>query len=94
MIKEELIAALASDADLTKGEARRVLDALISRIVYEVSQGERVDIYGFGSFYAKKGRARAVRDFDKNTMIKLPPKMEPVFKPGKWLNDAANRLED
>jgi DNA-binding protein HU-beta len=59
MNKTELIEHLASQHDLSKAEAGRVVETLIDAIVTTVKKGGTVSLPGFGSF---KQHARAARN--------------------------------
>ena len=60
MNKNDLIDAIAADADLSKASAGRALDAAIGAITGALAKGGSVSLVGFGTFSVK---ARAhVRD--------------------------------
>jgi len=61
MNKAELIEAIASDASLTKADARGALDAFIGATSKSLKGGNRVALVGFGSFSISKRKARTGR---------------------------------
>ncbi len=62
MNKAELIEAIASDAGLTKADARRALDAFVGATTKALRSGNRVALVGFGSFSISKRKARTGRN--------------------------------
>ena len=66
MNKNELIDAIASEADLSKAGAGRALDAAVAAVTAELSKGGSVSLVGFGTFSVKP---RAARD-DIDTILK------------------------
>ena len=59
MNKTELIAAVAEKADLSKKDAEAAITATVDAITEALTQGEKVQLVGFGSFEVKKRAARA-----------------------------------
>ena len=58
MNKAELINAVAAAADVSKKDAEAVIVATVDAITQALSEGERVQLVGFGSFEVKKRAAR------------------------------------
>lgn len=61
MNKAQLVEALAERGDVSKDEARRVLDSLKEVIVESVSDGTEVKIPGFVSFAPYTSPARVMK---------------------------------
>lgn len=90
MNKNELIDAIAAEADLPKAAAGRALDAAINAITDQLAKGESVAIVGFGTFAVKPRAARDGRNPRTGETIKIAASNTPSFKPGKGLKDAVN----
>lgn len=90
MNKAELIDAIAKDADLTKADAKRALDAFINATSGALKKGERVALVGFGSFSVSKRNARTGRNPQTGKEIKIAAKNVVKFKAG---NDLANIVQ-
>ena len=60
--KNDLIDAIAADADLSKASAGRALDAAIGAITGELAKGGGVSLVGFGTFSVKARAARQGRN--------------------------------
>ena len=82
MNKAELIEAIASEAKLSKADAKRALDAFIDATGKALKKGDRVALVGFGSFSVAKRAARKGRNPQSGKEIKIPAKKVVKFKPG------------
>ncbi len=87
MNKAELIDAIASDANLTKADAKRALDAFIGATTKALKKGDRVALVGFGSFSVSKREARKGRNPQSGMVITIPAKKVVKFKAGAELAD-------
>ena len=88
MNKTELIAAIADKTDLSKKDAEAAITAAIEAITEALSQQEKVQLVGFGSFEVKKRAERVGRNPKTKETIQIPASKSPVFKAGKALKDA------
>ena len=90
MNKTELTDAVAEAADLTKADAARVIDAVLSTITATLAKGEQVGVVGFGKFLVRQRAARTGRNPQTGAEIQIAAATVPAFKPGKALKDAVN----
>lgn len=88
MNKSELIDSVAAQADLSKADAGRALDAMISSISKALKKGDTVSLVGFGTFSVKKRAARTGRNPATGETIKIKASKSPAFKAGKGFKDA------
>mgnify|MGYP000624413793 CR=1 FL=1 len=88
MNKTELIAAVAEKADLSKKDAEAAITATVDAITEALTQGEKVQLVGFGSFEVKNRAARTGRNPRTKEVVEIPASKVPVFKAGKALKDA------
>ncbi|WP_346014079.1 HU family DNA-binding protein [Pseudoflavonifractor capillosus] len=88
MNKTELIAAVAEKADLSKKDAEAAITATVDAITEALTQGEKVQLVGFGSFEVKTRAARVGRNPRTGEEIPISEAKLPVFKAGKALKDA------
>ncbi len=88
MNKSELTEAIAEQADLTKADAGRALDAMINSISKTLKKGDTVSLIGFGTFSVKKRAARTGRNPATGETIKIKASKTPSFKAGKAFKDA------
>jgi len=87
MNKTELVAAVAEKTGMTKKDAERVVNATVDTIVQKLSNGEKVQISGFGNFEVKAREARVGRNPRTKEAIEIPAARQPVFKASKVLKD-------
>jgi DNA-binding protein HU-beta len=90
MNKSELIAKVATDTRLTRGEAEEVVDATIENIIRALTEGDDVRLMGFGVFTVTRRAAGKARNPKTGKIIKMPASNRPRFKPGKLLKEAVN----
>ncbi len=62
MTKAELVNAIARDADLTKAQAGKALDATVNAISEALKQGDKITIVGFGTFSVGERAARVGKE--------------------------------
>lgn len=91
MNKNELIAAVAERANLTKKDSEAAVSAMIEAITDALCEGDKVQLVGFGSFEVKKREARVGRNPKTKEPIEIPATKVPVFKAGKLLKDNVAR---
>ena len=89
--KLNLVEELVMKADLTKSEARKVVDLFFDEMSNALANGDRVEIRGLCSFYAKQYKAYAGRNPKTGEKVKIKPKKLPFFKCGKELKDRVNK---
>ena len=90
MNKSDLIDAVAGDADVSKAEAARVVDAVIDSITRALKKGDTVTLVGFGTFQVRERAARSGRNPKTGETIKIDASKNPASKAGKALKDAGN----
>ena len=87
MNKAELINAVAEKAALSKKDSEAAVNDALEAITGALSDGEKVQLVGFGSFEVKKREARVGRNPKTKEAIEIPASKVPVFKAGKALKD-------
>ena len=90
MTKAELVDFIAEEADLTKADATRALDAVVKGITEGLKKEGKVTLVGFGTFTAKKREAREGRNPQTGEAVKIAARIAPGFKAGNKLKDALN----
>ena len=90
MSKTELVEFVAAEAEVSKAEAGRVLDAVLAGIQKGLKKDGKVALVGFGTFSSKKRAAReGINPLTKQPM-KIPAKNVVSFKAGAKLKDSVN----
>lgn len=90
MNKSQLIEKIAHNADITKAEAERALNALTGAVTEELASGGDVALVGFGTFSVSERAARTGRNPQTGEAIEIAAAKVPKFKAGKGLKDAVN----
>jgi DNA-binding protein HU-beta len=90
MNKGEFITAVADAAELSKADATRAVDGVISVITTALKKGDAVTLVGFGTFEVRKRAERQGRNPKTGDTIKIAASKNPAFKAGKALKDAVN----
>ncbi|MBA9025283.1 MULTISPECIES: HU family DNA-binding protein [Bacillaceae] len=88
MNKTELVSAVAAQAELTKEDAKKAVDALIETISTTLSKEEKIQLVGFGTFEVRDRAARTGRNPQTGEEIQIAASKVPAFKPGKELKEA------
>lgn len=88
MNKGEFIDAVAVAAGLSKMDATRAVDAVISVVGNTLKKGDAVTLVGFGTFEVRSRAARQGRNPKTGETINIPAAKVPAFKAGKGLKDA------
>ena len=91
MNKSELVAKIAADANLKKGDAEKFLDAFVATVKEVIAAGDKIQLVGFGTFEAKERGAREGVNPATGEKISIPACKVPSFKPGKGLKEELNK---
>ena len=83
MNKTELIAEVAKKCGISKKDAEKAVTTTFDAL----SQGDKVQLVGFGGFETKKREARMGRNPKTKEAIEIPATTIPVFKAGKALKE-------
>jgi DNA-binding protein HU-alpha len=90
MRKPELAAAIAEQADLTKDQAARVLNAILDEISTALGRKDSVTLVGFGTFVQRHRGARTGKNPQTGEPVTIKASNTVAFKPGKALKDIVN----
>ncbi len=90
MNKTDLINNVAEQAELTKKDATKAVDAVLDTIFSALKTGDTVQLIGFGNFEVRDRAARTGRNPQTGEEIEIAASKMPAFKPGKALKEAVN----
>ncbi|SRR5512136_1078785 len=85
MNKGEFIDRLAEKSNLTKKEARKLLDNVLDLVQDALLTGDEVKLVGFGKFAVRSRKASSRINPQTKRPIQVEAKVVPLFKPGKEL---------
>lgn len=88
MNKNELVAAIAEKAGLSKVQAKAALDVAVEAVTDALAKGDKVSLIGFGTFaVVEKGERTGINPRTKET-ITIAARKAVKFKQGAELTDA------
>jgi DNA-binding protein HU-beta len=90
MNKNDLVAYIAEETELSKTDAARALDAMIDGITTGLKQNGEVRLVGFGTFIVSQRAATTGRNPRTGEEIKIAATKSAKFKAGKQLKDSVN----
>ncbi len=90
MNKNDLIAAVAEKAGVTKTDASKTVDALFDAVTGALANGDDVRIVGFGTFATAQRKASTGRNPRTGQAIQIPASRQPKFRPGAALKEKVN----
>ncbi len=84
----ELVEAIADKSGLTKKDVESTVNAFEAVVITTLKKGQKVTLTGFGTFEARKMKARAGVNPQTGAKINIPARTVPKFKAGKSFKDA------
>jgi DNA-binding protein HU-alpha len=91
MNKTQLITDIAEKAELTKVQAKAVLEQMMTSVTDSLKDGEPVQLIGFGTFKVNHRAARTGRNPQTGADIQIKAANVPAFVAGKSLKEAVNK---
>ncbi|WP_195780525.1 HU family DNA-binding protein [Priestia megaterium] len=88
MNKTELVDVVATQAELSKQDAKKAVEALFETISNTLAKEEKIQLIGFGTFEVRERAARTGRNPQTGEEMTIPASKVPAFKPGKELKEA------
>ena len=85
-----MIDAVAEESGLSKADAKKALEGVISATSKALKKGDRVALVGFGTFSIAKRAARKGRNPQTGNEIKIAAKKVVKFKAGAELATKVN----
>ena len=79
MNKQELISAIADNANLSKKDAEAALSAFVGAVETALKNGEKVQLVGFGSFEVRERAARTGRNPQTGAEMQIAAAKVPSF---------------
>jgi integration host factor subunit beta len=79
--------------NLSRKEVDLIVDTVFNRMVEALSEGERIEIRGFGSFEVRVRDARQGRNPKSGQKVFVATRKVPFFKVGKELKERINGTE-
>ncbi len=87
---QDLADRLAEAHELSKIDARAIIDTMVGAIAAAAKEGDEVALPGFGKFKVRERKAREARNPQTGAMVKVPAQRKLAFLPAKALKDSMN----
>ena len=91
MNKSDFEKHIATKHSITQKEAGNVIDMLTSSVMSALSEGNEIQLVGFGNFSVADVAARPGRNPRTGEVIQIAGYKQPRFKVGQKLKDAVNK---
>jgi integration host factor subunit beta len=88
--RAELVARLASTADVSERDAGAVVGTVLGTIGKALVQGDRIELRGFGVFSVRQRAAREARNPRTGETVQVTDKKTVHFKAGRQLHQVLN----
>ena len=90
MNNSDLIDTVATAHDLSKADAKKIIDGVITAIVDAAAKGEEISLNGFGKFKVKESAARDGRNPATGETIQIAASKKLSFTAAKAVKDKLN----
>jgi integration host factor subunit beta len=96
MTKADLVEQVAEaiGPGITKKDCALVVDGFLNAVKLALSNGDHIEIRGFGTFKVRKRKTRTARNPRTGDAVEVPARSVPVFKPSKHLRSRVARRDD
>ena len=91
MTKAELVEKVADRIHLTKKQTEAIVNILLTCVTEALSDGDKVELRGFGSFRIRQRNPREGRNPKTGDTVQIPAKKVPFFKAGKELREMVDQ---
>ena len=94
MTKADLVEQVAEaiGPGITKKDCALVVDGFLNAVKGALSEGENIEIRGFGTFKVRRRKTRMARNPRTGEAVRVPSRAVPVFKPSKHLRSRVARI--
>jgi integration host factor subunit beta len=96
MTKADLVEQVAEaiGPGITKKDCALVVDGFLNAVKRALTNGEHIEIRGFGTFKVRRRKSRMARNPRTGDAVRVPSRSVPVFKPSKHLQAQVARSQD
>ncbi len=95
MTKSEIIELIArKQTQFSQKDVEIAVNQIVDSMIDTLSEGERIEIRGFGSFSLHYRKARVGRNPKTGETVELSDKRVPHFKPGKSLRERVDASKE
>lgn len=92
MIKSELVQRMVrANPHLFQRDVENIVNTIVGEVTAALSDGNRVELRGFGAFSVKNRPARVGRNPRTGATVQVKEKYVPFFKSGKEMRERLNK---
>ncbi|NLP06497.1 integration host factor subunit beta [Candidatus Fermentibacteria bacterium] len=91
MTKADIVSNIADSTGLTKKEVATVVNQFFAQVKKALSDGEHIEVRGFGTFKVVKRNQRKARNPHTGAAVIVPQRKVPVFKPSRAVKEEVAR---
>ncbi|NMB41165.1 MAG: HU family DNA-binding protein [Firmicutes bacterium] len=88
--KLDLARAISQKIGVTQKQASEFINSFVEIVEEKLSEGDKVQLVGFGTFSTRKRESREGRRPGTTEKIIIPASIVPVFRAGKGLKEKLN----
>ena len=90
-VKKDIAKELAKNLGVDIESADRCVENILNTVMEWISNGEKIEIRGFGTLYPKAYKERIGRVVKRNTTIVVPACVKPKFKASPTFIEMCNK---
>jgi DNA-binding protein HU-beta len=87
MIKADIVDRISAEVGISKVQAERAVERVLSAVKLSLARGERIELRGFGVFEVKRRKEGVGRNPRTGEEVTIPSARTTRFKPGKNLSN-------
>lgn len=87
MIKADIVARVAEEADVPRTKAALAVDTILNAMKQALADGKRIELRGFGVFQVRDRKRGVGRNPKTGVEVAIAPGKTVRFKPGKDLRE-------
>jgi nucleoid DNA-binding protein len=91
MNKKDIVELVARKAHLTKKAAEESIEVFLDELGRVIAKGEKVKLWGFGSFRRRRMKGKSVKVPNKEGLFKVKDHWSAKFSAGKKLTRYLNK---
>lgn len=88
--KKDIVIELKRNLGVDIYSADRCVENILNTVMEWISNGEKIEIRGFGTLYPKAYKERTGRVVKRNTSVVVPACVKPKFKPSPTFVEKCN----
>ena len=90
-VKKDIAKELAKNLGVDIESADRCVENILKTVMKWISNGEKIEIRGFGTLYPKAYKERLGRVVKRNTTVVVPACVKPKFKASPTFVEMCNK---